>query len=244
MQLRLSFIVLLFVIVFGTTFSVTAQSASDSASTRQVHYNSHTPSTAEWQSVTNDKDFGYRNMTEQDAKPEKTDEPGPISKMLNAIFKLFASTVGQFLIWTAIVIVVLYGAYKLVIGNGNFLFGKNSKKLSGTETSESQEEELLSVNWEHRLQQAIAAGDFRLAVRCSYMYLLRLMQERQLIDYRHDKTNYEYSHELENTKFKQPFRKLTRQYEYAWYGQYPLSQASFTEYLNEFQELKKQIGVS
>lgn len=240
-----SLVFLLLIAVCCTSLPVSAQSASDSTEQQNITYNSHTPTAAEWQSVTAGKDFNYRNDTEEGIQQkEPNNNPNIFAKALDAIIRFLASTAGQYIIWTLVVVTVLYGVYRLVIGNGSFLFGKNSKKLSGTEEPESQEEELMGVNWESRLQQAIASGDFRLAVRYSYMYLLKMMQERQLIDYRNDKTNYEYAHELENTKYKQPFRKLTRQYEYAWYGQYPLSQASFTEYLNEFQDLKKQIGAS
>jgi len=242
-NLKLAF--LLLISVCGTSLPVTAQSVSDSTGQQKTTYNSHTPTAAEWRSVTSGEDFDYRNHTEEGIQPKESgNKPNILARALDAIIRFLASTGGQYLIWTLVVVTVLYGIYRLVIGNGSFLFGKNSKKLSGTETSESEEEDLMGVNWENRLQQAITSGDFRLAVRYSYMYLLKMMQERQLIDYRNDKTNYEYAHELENTKYKQPFRKLTRQYEYAWYGQYPLSQASFTEYFNEFQDLKKQIGAS
>ncbi|PZF71953.1 hypothetical protein DN068_15705 [Taibaiella soli] len=246
MYQKFSFIFILLFSVCCASFRVTAQSALDTSNEQKIEYNSHTPNAGQWQTVTEDKAFGYRNATEEGIKPQNDDDnkPGLFGKALSAIIEFLASTVGQYMIWGLVVLIVLYGVYKLVISNGSFLFGKNSKKLSGTEETVSEEEELMSANWEHRLQQAIAAGDFRMAVRYSYMYLLKIMQDRQLIDYRQDKTNYEYAHELEDTKYKQPFRKLTRQYEYAWYGQYPLSQASFTEYLKEFQDLKKQIGAS
>ncbi len=84
------------------------------------------------------------------------------------------------------------------------------------------------------------ANEARLAIRYSYMLLLQLLQQKGQIQYRPDKTNYEYYHELNET-YKKDFRILTRQYEYAWYGNFEVAEDSYRRYMDTFNHLKKTL---
>ena len=108
--------------------------------------------------------------------------------------------------------------------------------------SPQEEEDITTINWERLLQQARDNNDTRLAIRYTYMWLLQLLQERQLILYRNDKTNYEYYTELNDTSYKQPFKQLSRQYEYAWYGRYAISAAGYDDFAALFNNLRNQLG--
>jgi hypothetical protein len=69
-----------------------------------------------------------------------------------------------------------------------------------------------------------------------------LLQERSLIVYRPDKTNIQYYRELTDSPFRQPFRDLSRQYEYAWYGNYLPSKAVLDYYMQQFNSIKKSLS--
>lgn len=246
MHLKQHKLILALVLFFVSLQPIAAQTLDSVATENETAvmpaaHNRNTPSEKQWNDLTGQKDFSYRNEKENAVTPQqKPANPNWFLKMLNAIFGFFASGVGEFILWGLLIAGIAWAVFKLVLGEKTFLFGKSSKKKE--EVIVTEEEELMEVNWEQRLQKAIAENNFRLAVRYSYMYMLRILQERQLIDYRNDKTNHDYYSELDNTKFKQPFRQLTRQYEFAWYGGYPLSASGFDQYMQQFQDLKKQIG--
>ena len=108
-------------------------------------------------------------------------------------------------------------------------------------TGDEDEHDLATTDWEALLHNAVHNNDYRLAIRYSYMWMLQLMQQQGLIQYRNDKTNYEYYTELAETAYKQPFKKLSRDYEYAWYGRFELSHASYSEYKDLFDDIRKQM---
>lgn len=201
------------------------------------------PDTA-WQRLSADPEISrYKNMVE--ATPELK-EPGEqrreepfLLRIILGIINFFGTLLGTVLLWLFVACVVLYILYRLVGSQGRFSFGKERKFSEGTEQAEAEDVE--GTDWDSRFAQAVAAGDTRLAVRYSYMHALQLLQARELIRYRIDKTNHDYYYELADTPFRQPFRQLSRQYEYAWYGNYPLSPEAWEEYLHTFRTLKSNL---
>ena len=73
------------------------------------------------------------------------------------------------------------------------------------------------------------------------MGVLHLLQDNNLIAYRDDKTNYDYYQELKATDYKQPFRNLSRVYEYTWYGNYSINDNTLQQYMGIFNGLKQQL---
>lgn len=189
-----------------------------------------------WQKLINDPAFGYK--TEHELKNTSSGQGKLFFQIFNAIANFFTSVYGRITIIVVAVSVILFVVYK-ILSSGQFTFKKTKKN----ETEILQEgEELAVTNWELLSQQAIKDGDLRLALRYNYMWLLQLLEKRSLIQYRIDKTNYDYYKELSATRHQQPFKELSRQYEYAWYGHIPVSAAALESYMNQFNNLKKQLS--
>ena len=194
----------------------------------------------QWEQLTRDPAFNYRNDVEKERKPPAPRQPGLFSLFISKLFQLFSSGFGAVLAWGTIVLIVIYVIYKLTLNGGGFVFSRGKKKMTGPE--EAPTEDFTATDWDARLQKAIRDNDLRLAVRYSYMWLLQMLHNKQLIKYTDDKTNYEYYRELEPTPYKQPFRQLSRQYEYANYGNYELSPTAYNNYIALFNNLRKQLG--
>lgn len=85
-------------------------------------------------------------------------------------------------------------------------------------------ENIHEVDFATRLAEAEAAGNFRLAVRLGYLQLLKHLTAQGLIDWQPNKTNQTYLNELTATgPLRADFREITRQFEYVWYGELPLT---------------------
>jgi hypothetical protein len=199
-----------------------------------------TITTTQWNQLKNDKELNYKNDREGVVKP-KPYKKSALVKFFETLFAFLGTSVGIFLMWGAVIIVVVFIIYKIFFSKDNILFSRN-KRIATDTGPIGDEEDILSTNWEAHLQTAIDNNDLRLAVRYSYMWLLQMMQQQQLINYRSDKTNYEYYTELSNTNYKKPFRQLSLQYEFAWYGQFGMPQEMFNDYLTQFKNLKGQLG--
>lgn len=202
----------------------------------------------QWRQVATNKEFTYVQEVEKikgEPKKPKVDVDNSakksfIKKVLIAIVEILAGPVGKILAWGTMLAIVGYILYRILGSGEALLFAKRQKKVkqgAATHTPTFGE-----TDWEELLQKAVQANDVRLAVRYSYMLLLQLLQQRQMIDYRDDKTNYEYYRELERTPYKQPFKTISRQYEYAWYGNYALSVSAYNDYITLFNEVRQKLA--
>lgn len=196
----------------------------------------------EWQELTNDPAYYYRDSLEftkvtPPAPPKESSSP----EFWMALMEFVNGTLGQVLIWGLLITAILYAVYRIVIGDRSAIFGKKSPKHE-QERGHQDIEDITDSNWEQLLRKAEQTGDLRLSIRYSYLLLLQVLQEAELIRYRSDKTNFQYAGELADTPYKQTFRKLTRQYEYAWYGNFPVSAEMHALHMQELFTLKQLVS--
>lgn len=200
-------------------------------------------SEGQWRTLTSDKAFFYKDKKEIHKQLQQGLQQNPFSRFAEWIIKFFSSPMGKTIIWAFIFTGIAYVFLKVFFGEKTGLFKREQKQLESENLSDSlQPEDILSTDWEKHLQQAVGAGDMRSAIRFSYLQLLQFLQKQHLINYKADKTNHDYYYEIANTDIKRSFRKLSRQYEYAWYGDYPVQKTSYDDYMNDFNSLKKQFS--
>ncbi len=217
-------LVLIFLFQPGRAVTCAAQSVSPEA----------------WHRLTSDKAFNYRDDSEEMRKPAAM-KSNFFQKAINSFFNFFDHGGGRLLLWIIVAGVVGYVFYKLVLDKDSFLFGRNRSRMTGDEAVADTRDDIGAADWALLLQQAVAKQETRLAVRYSYMWLLKMLQQRDLIKYRTDKTNFEYYTELSGTDLRQPFKQLSRQYEYAWYGDYALTEAAYRDYIALFDKVRNQL---
>ena len=100
------------------------------------------------------------------------------------------------------------------------------------------------AGYEKHLQEAIARGNFRQAVRFLHLQTLRLMADRELIVLSKDKTNADYLRVLLKTQWYQPFARLTRDYEYIWYGEVNVNADQFSRIHGQFRQFINELGLT
>jgi len=92
----------------------------------------------------------------------------------------------------------------------------------------SDEEELIKrTNLKALLKKALEDNDFRLAVRFSYLIILKRLSESKLIEWQQEKTNEDYIRELNGKKIKTDFAESTYWYDFVWYGNFDIDQTEF-----------------
>lgn len=193
-----------------------------------------------WQKLTNDRAFDYRDQKEA-LQSIQSPQDSLLRKLSIALIDFLTSPAGKLIGWLVFFLVVGWALYKIFIHGGISLFSKKPSAISGALNGEDAPDTLATANWEYHFNNAAATGDTRMAIRFSYLQLLQILQRNGLIQYRSDKTNNDYIHELIKQEYRQPFRQLSRQYEYVWYGHYSISQAAYDEYIRTFIELKNRL---
>lgn len=198
-------------------------------------------SNEQWQQLTQDKAFGYSTAKEAIQKTN-TGNTSAFASALMALFSFFSSSIGRVIIWTLFFSLLAWILFKVFFSER--LFARRSEKQSEDQPVPVQdmETELLLTDWEQRMQKAAKEGDTAMAVKYSYLHLLKLLQQKELIRFRNDKTNHDYHQELIDISYRSPFKQLTRQYEFIWYGKYPLTEQQYHEYMSIFNELKNKLA--
>ncbi len=146
----------------------------------------------------------------------------------------------QFLLWAIIVAGFGFFLY-LWLRDGNAgLFRKKIRRLNEDE-AEPDTEDIFAIQYQREIDKAVSSGNYRLAVRLMFLRLLKNMSERNIIRYRQDSTNLDYLMQLDNHKFYNDFFRITRNYEYSWYGQFTVSEDAYKLIKKDFDALEHKL---
>jgi hypothetical protein len=140
-----------------------------------------------------------------------------------------------------IIVFVIYMIVKAVMNKeGKWIFGRSSDKKLILYTD--IEKNLRLADFEKLIQDALLSGEKRLSIRYYYLWLLKKMSEKQLIDWDVEKTNSDYLSEIKSHGLKEQFSYLSYLYNYIWYGEFDLDDDTFAKAKTAFDGAIKSIG--
>jgi hypothetical protein len=153
-----------------------------------------------------------------------------LRRLMNFLASKAYQNFWQYVILACIAGLVIYLLMKAeVLG---FLFPK--KAQSSPLDYENLQENIHEINFEQAIDEAINQRSFRLAVRLLYLQSLKRLTDAGLIQYKADKTNRQYVYELAGLPFQPEFERLTRQFEFVWYGNFPVDETHFLSIRDQF----------
>ena len=95
------------------------------------------------------------------------------------------------------------------------------------------------------LREALASGNYRLAIRIYFLGLLKKLDENGTIVWKKDKTNRDYLSELfPKVNYFEDVKSLTRAYEKVWYGGHSLPLHSYEDIISSFKAIDEKINAS
>jgi len=194
------------------------------------------------ESLKNNKDFAYAKNLDSTLKELKKKETNQVSRNKNHssswLEHFFSSSFTKIIFWSLAIIFIVFILYKLFLTEGIF-----QRKSKASDVISLQEEEHLSTTTDYNklIVQSIANKDYRLATRYHYMQTLQKLAAKMAIIFMPDKTNYQYIIELNSKPYKNDFAKLTLNYEYAWYGNFYISEQLFYSIQNKFIAFNNQL---
>jgi len=118
-----------------------------------------------------------------------------------------------YLVMSLITIFIIYKIFK-----SNFRTVFYNPVETSLNSMEGIPENIHSLNFDDSISKALAASDFRMALRFHYLKFLKLMFDKGLVQYRKEKSNHDYQAELANHHISLIFSRLTLIYEWVWYG--------------------------
>lgn len=102
----------------------------------------------------------------------------------------------------------------------------------------SEEERILKTeNIQDLVNKAIEEKQYRLAIRYEYLYVLKQLMAKELIDWQQFKTNEDYQNDLKSTHVHPLFCEITRIYDFTWYGVFPIDSVRFAVLQTPFKNI-------
>lgn len=192
---------------------------------------------AKWEAVT--KDLDYTDKADRKAKKAKEAEEDPLEVpdinwgLVDLLLKIVFF--GGMAVVVALLLVHLLG-YKPPPRN------RKLKALNeeGDIDVAQIEEAVQDTDIEPYIRHAIAQGQYALAVRLYYLLTLQTLTRAGQIQWKKDKTNHDYVREMQKSQQGEAFRRLTRSFESAWYGNQPIDEGAFYGIEGSFQDFLRQ----
>ncbi|MBX3253786.1 MAG: hypothetical protein KF862_06560 [Chitinophagaceae bacterium] len=179
------------------------------------------------QALKSDKDFWYVNKNWKQKKEKEADDKDN-SGQGNFLSELLGSKAVRQAIFIFIVLLFVVAIIWFLVKNKMNLFGRGKTSLAPElQATEGEPENIFTADLQSAIEKAEKNEEYRLAVRLSYLLLLKKFSEEGWIKYREDTTNMEYLGQLYSRPFYREFFTVMRNYEYAWYGEMPVSSSVY-----------------
>lgn len=105
------------------------------------------------------------------------------------------------------------------------------------------EEDIHAIDFESEIDDALEHNNYRLALRLYYLWTLKILSDSRFINWQVGKTNGDYYYEISSLSVKDSFRKLSRLFEYGWYGGFKLNKPNIEEARSLHQVIKSDTMV-
>ncbi|WP_442590045.1 DUF4129 domain-containing protein [Pedobacter sp. AW31-3R] len=149
-----------------------------------------------------------------------------IKNILKSLFDgQYSGYIINYLLMIVSAAVVVFAILKLM-GLDMVIFSRKSKSVKVPYSA--SDDNIHEIDFNHEIESAVNAGNYRLAVRLLYLHALKKLNDNSMIHWQPEKTNQTYIDEITDTGKKQEFSLLTRQFEYIWYGEFFIDRENFT----------------
>ena len=139
-----------------------------------------------------------------------------------------------------LIVFVIYLIVKAIMnGEGQWIFGKSSDKK--VIHYEDIEKNIHLVDFEKLIKETLKSGEQRLSIRYYYLWLLKKMTNKNIIEWDIEKTNTDYFYEIKDQAFKSNFEYVSYLYNYIWYGEFELDEPTFEKAKTAFEKIIKSI---
>jgi hypothetical protein len=133
----------------------------------------------------------------------------------------------------ALGLVVYLIARAILNKQGYWIFGKASKKIA---VQDIDEQNIHEMDFGKLIGDAAHGSNYRLSVRYYYLWLLKKLSDREVIQLHSDKTNSEYLYEIRDKQLRKDFEYLSYVYDHSWYGEFELDTEAYAKVEKAFRK--------
>jgi hypothetical protein len=143
----------------------------------------------------------------------------------------------EYIVYGLLGLIVLYLLIKFLLQNPvSSVFKTEDSAIKGFSYVE---ENIKQVDFDKLINKSLKENNYRLATRYLYLKSLKSLAHKKTIEWHFDKTNSDYINEIKDIKLKGLFKRVSYIYDYVWYGEFPIDEASFNKNKDDFNQLIK-----
>lgn len=163
-----------------------------------------------------------------------------LSELISRLFYMDATTpFGKILVYLAVIAIIVYASLKLFnVKLRNTFYSSSDRDVAYNVHSENIHE----MDFDSLIREATANREYKNAIRLIYLAALKQLSDQQFIHWQAGKTNHEYMLEITREDLKRGFGKLSYYFEYAWYGDFPISETQFARVHELFNDWRKAVA--
>jgi len=150
------------------------------------------------------------------------------------------TNLGQFLLYAIGVVLIIFLIMMLLKVDAFRVFYSGADK--GKANYQVFHENIHEMDFEKLINEATNKGEYRLGVRLIFLYALKMLSDKQLIDWQAGKTNHDYVEELDAKELKVGLNELSFYFDYAWYGGFSIDKATFSKVEGTFNSWKTKVN--
>ena len=166
------------------------------------------------QNLKGDNAFWYADK-DRHAQNKKTESNSFWEKFWETVFTMLRSPLFRQIIWLLMLSLFAAAVIWFLVQNKMNIFGSGKTVILAAQAKGGDADNLFTTDLQEAADKAAEKGDYRLAIRFSYLLLLKTFSENGLISYGTDTTNSEYLAQLYSRPCYRDFFNVTRSYDYA-----------------------------
>lgn len=163
-----------------------------------------------------------------------------IGEFISDLFRGATTTgLGQILLYTMGIVLIIVLVMMLLKVDALKVFYSGADQ--GKQKYQVFHEDIHAMDFEKLIREASEKGEYRLGVRLIFLYALKTLSDKHLIDWQAGKTNHDYVEEITMKELKTGLNELSFYFDYAWYGGFSIDQQLFSKVENVFKSLKDKV---
>lgn len=161
-----------------------------------------------------------------------------LNKIAQFTLKLFSISLVKYGLIIIAVLLLVYTLLRMLGVDVTAIFIKG-KSLKHSIPFDIHEESIRGRNFEDEVRIATKNGDYRLAIRLSYLFALKKLDDKGIIRWKPYKTNTDYLTEIgKSNPAHQALSQMSYYFDYVWYGQFTASKAIYDRTCSSLQQIE------
>ncbi len=187
-----------------------------------------------WEKMVEELDYSKKDEPKKE-DPEK--ENNEVYEKTQPSSNFSFAGIGQVLLVIVIVVLVALVVFMIANSRSNPALQRQNIAL---EKIDRIEEHIHDVDLDELVDQFKSENDFTMALRMSFLTIIKAMSVQGLIKWEKQKTNWEYHSEVSDFEMKTGFGQMILIFEKVWYGEFVLSESEFAKYQKQFENFKSK----